>query len=241
VRSLEIRTATLGPDHADTGDALLMVASAHDVRGDVAACREYTLRAVEVHERALGPKHPTVALSLANLGAVYYHANEFDRAAEALERALAIQRAVHPDGHPDLVITLNTLGNVQRLRKDYAAATALYVEALALGERTLTAEHPLLAFPLTGRGQTLLEEGRPAEAVAPLERARAIRANPDVPSHMRAFTAFHLAQALWDADLDRVRARSLAEEAAKSHATGGEAEAEDFALVQRWLAQHEGE
>jgi hypothetical protein len=84
--------------------------------------------------------------------------------------------------------------------------------ALAIWEGTAGREHPDVAYALQGLGDTHLAAGRPADAIAPLERALTIRAAGSVPDDL-AETRFALARALWDAGRDRPRARTLAGEA----------------------------
>jgi hypothetical protein len=81
--------------------------------------------------------------------------------------------------------------------------------ALAIWEGTAGREHPDVAYALQGLGDTHLAAGRPADAIAPLERALTIRAAGSVPDDL-AETRFALARALWDAGRDRPRARTLA-------------------------------
>ena len=61
---------------------------------------------------------------------------------------------------------------------------------------------------LLAQGLLALDQHRPAEAIAPLERA--LKLAPEV---VRAKVQFTLARALWDSNRDRARARELATQA----------------------------
>ncbi len=107
--------------------------------------------------------------------------------------------------------------------------------------------HPYLAYPLTGIGVAHWKEHRPAEAIAPLERALAIREAGELDVGAVAETRFALARALWDAGRDRARARRLAATARadyqRLHAQNGkEGRKEDKKSneVGDWLAAHGG-
>jgi hypothetical protein len=60
--------------------------------------------------------------------------------------------------------------------------------------------HPFLAYPLTGIGVAHWKSGQADRALAPLERALAIREASEPDLAQRAETRFALARALWDAD-----------------------------------------
>jgi hypothetical protein len=82
--------------------------------------------------------------------------------------------------------------------------------------------------------------GRLDEALPLAEAAWKRRQADDIPSQLRAQTAFLLARLLWIIEgpaRNRSRARALAEDAAASYARAGEAQAERLGEVERWLEQ----
>ena len=85
-------------------------------------------------------------------------------------------------------------------------------------ERELGLDDRNLAYALTGIGITYLAEDDPSSALAPLERAYKIREAHEVDPAQRADTRFALARSLWEANRDRVRARTLAEQAREAYA-----------------------
>ena len=69
------------------------------------------------------------------------------------------------------------------------------------------------SYALTGSGLAHLQRGEASEAIAPLERALALRTAAKVSANLRAETAYALARALWLSERDRPRAEQLAEDA----------------------------
>ena len=100
-------------------------------------------------------------------------------------------------------------------------------------ERELGLEDRNLAYALTGIGLSYLAENDPGSALAPLERAFKIREAHEVDPSRRAETRFALARSLWEANRDRMRARTLAEQAREGYAKG-EVKAK-VAEVDTWL------
>jgi hypothetical protein len=115
--------------------------------------------------------------------------------------------------------------------------------AEALEQDRLGLAHPEKAesaWALTGVGEDLLALGRPAEAIAPLERGWALR---DTISVARGITSeLALARALWESGGDRRRAIALAEDARARcqpvAARYGSYYAAALARIEAWLATH---
>jgi tetratricopeptide (TPR) repeat protein len=122
----------------------------------------------------------------------------------------------------------------EALAEDRAAAEVIQ---RAVGDGTRP-----LAWALTGIGEDLLALGRAPEAIAPLERALAVREGaPVVPAELGA-SRFALARALWEGGGDRARAVSLAVGARSALAPlaarhGGWIQ-RSLDEVDRWLAAH---
>jgi hypothetical protein len=99
-----------------------------------------------------------------------------------------------------------------------------------------------VASSLTGLGWALLGLGKPADALALLERALTIRSAHVIDPNFVADTRFGLAHALWSAPAaqgrDRPRARTLAEQARDGYAAAGDAHEAELAEVDAWLAEH---
>jgi tetratricopeptide (TPR) repeat protein len=118
-------------------------------------------------------------------------------------------------------------------------------EAIPFFQRTIgpweamKKDHLNLGYPLTGIGVAHLRAGRAARAVAPLERALAIRTNNKGRPQNRADTELALARALWQTGRDRKRAVTLAQAALKRLEPLGEREARRAKETRAWLAAHQ--
>src|SRR5690606_41010559 len=99
----------------------------------------------------------------------------------------------------------------------------------------LRADHPLLAYALTGKGQSLLELDRRADAIAPLERALTLRSTQDGDANELAHTQFILARALEPEPDTRARALELGQTALETMRELGTNEKER-AEIEAWLA-----
>jgi hypothetical protein len=128
-----------------------------------------------------------------------------------------------------------------RQKGDFAAALEADRTSLALRRKAGRPEEADDANPLSGMGKDLLMLGRPAEAIAPLERAEALRATLEAQPPV-AETRFMLARALWEGGGDKRRARALAEQARQDvlpEATrfGGSLRT-GLDAIDEWLATH---
>ena len=143
------------------------------------------------------------------------------------------EKALGPSD-PDLAMSFTALARIERERGRPGAAIGHDERAVKIMEDTHGKEHTRLAEPLTGLAESLLAARRPAEALAPLERALAITAPRPEFHVVVVWQRFLLAQALWDSGGDRSRARALAEQVASDPESAKDATF--LAKVQGWLA-----
>jgi serine/threonine-protein kinase len=159
----------------------------------------------------LGTDNPEVLPARMNLGSSLLMLGRLDEAAPILE---AVTEQTHRlNGETSLYYgtALINLGELRIARGQFAEALDLERKAIAIFERR-SPRHPGLCEPLTQVGVALSALGRPAEAVAPLERALDIAKSAAQPAD-RARAEFVLARAL--ATRDPARSKSLATSAQK--------------------------
>ena len=111
-------------------------------------------------------------------------------------------------------------------------------EALRIFEKQPNPSAPLCARALTEIGLIHLDEGRPVEAIAALDRAATLGSDEDFDPAERGETRFGLAQALTrpSPQQNLARARKLAQQALKDYeGTAYEKERRD---IDAWLAAH---
>ncbi|HVZ73420.1 MAG TPA: serine/threonine-protein kinase [Polyangia bacterium] len=145
-------------------------------------------------------------------------------------RAEALARRVVGEEHPMIALLRGNEGEAREALRDWAGARAAYDDALTRWRRA-GSDDVYVAFGLAGRGRTLLGEGQPLDAIAPLEEAlRLWRAGTRGEADVKAT----LARALWARPADHARARALAERARIENETAG---AKDKArAITAWLA-----
>jgi tetratricopeptide (TPR) repeat protein len=228
-----------GPEHPHVAHALNYLAMAHNELGQYAAGQAAMARAVAIWEAAFGPDHPMLISGLINLAA---NLLQQDKAAEAeplLERALAIaERALGPT-HPKVAFALVGQAEVLEKLDRCAEAQPKLARAIEILETKWGPEHPYLASPLDTTGDCLLHGGDPAAAIAPLERALAIRTKAKASDPELAGTSFKLARALWESARDRVRALTLAGGARDRLAGVAAGRARERAAIEAWLAERQ--
>ncbi len=234
-RALAIGERELGGMHPDLASLRLNLGLALVDLGNKREAEGYLRRSLADREQLLGPDHPDVAESLEALGGIL---NDTGRAAEALamqRRAVAIFEAKMP-GHGLTALCRGSLGETLRVLGRHEEALAEIRASLRGVEAFFGPEHVYASLPLQALGALLVDSGRPAEALPPLERALAIRERQPVPRGWLDESRFALARALWESGGDRARALRLARQAAAGFAALGEAEKTNHAEVEAWLA-----
>ena len=199
--------------------------------------REAAIRALSeastLKQRVLGPDSADVGISEANLAYVLQEAGRNEQALAHVDRALAILKSRLGSEHPTIANALSNRGEILNGLKRYQEARQSFRQAQFIWEHELGSDGARLADTLTGLGLSYLGEGKPLSALDPLERAMKIRESGDAERTDRAATAFALAQALWQSDRDRPRARQLAAAARKIYSEA--AVTEDLTKVDEWL------
>jgi tetratricopeptide (TPR) repeat protein len=212
--------------------------SAYAVHGDADEALKVQVDSVTMKERALGRDHPDVGMSENNLSLALAEAGRHQEALVHADRSIALVENGLGAGHPDVAIMYGNRGEVLNALGRFAEARQSFEKARIIDERELGLEALNLSYPLTGIGVSYLLEGNPVSAIVPLERARKIRQSQEPTPAKRAETLFALARALWDANRDRARARSLADEARVGYSQG--ANKTQLDAVETWLRSHPG-
>ena len=171
-RSLRVCEATGGRGHPDLVNPLNNLALAFERQGRyddaIAALREG-----QALLTAISADDPNIGLIQQNIGGMLHLAGRSAAARPELAAALAhLERTIGPE-HPAIAGTLTFSGDVARALGDLGAARAAYARALAVREKALGEKHPELALCLLGLAEVDLLEGRPAEALAQIDRALA--------------------------------------------------------------------
>jgi tetratricopeptide (TPR) repeat protein/predicted Ser/Thr protein kinase len=234
-RALAIRRAVLGEEHPDVATSYNGLGNSHNARGQTAEAIALYRKSLAIRERALPGDHPDIASSLSNLSVSLTYLKDYEPALELQRRALAIRERAHAADHPDIAASWNNLGLIYTSLGRHGEARTHYQEALRRWERSLGPNHPALAFALLGIGRSHLAGDDPEAALAPLERALALRTAAEVGASNLADAQNQLARALWAArPSERPRARALVEAARDLLADDPDARAE----LGQWLIEH---
>jgi Tfp pilus assembly protein PilF len=186
---LEICEAALGPDHPDTGVALMNLAAFHDAAGSGDARAEALLhQALAVRQRCFGVDHPATAAALARLAQVLAGRGDLERAIPLLEQALAVREQIQGTRHPDLLGPLQRLMDVQEAHGAHARAERLARQILEIQKQQLGPAHPELATTLLRLGQLQELQGGPERAETLYEQALELVGGP-VPADGSAAAA----------------------------------------------------
>jgi eukaryotic-like serine/threonine-protein kinase len=236
-RARGLSVALRGERHPSVANALVGLATIAQLqqRNDDAYAL-YT-EALAIRTDALGERHPLLASLLNNLGSLAHARGDLDEARAHFERVLMIRAHIDPD-HPDAALPHNNLGELLRELGEYEAAYEHHERALSLSVAAHGETHPDVAYALHGLGETRLAQGRPADAVQPLERALELRQQLDARRDELAVSAFALARALWADPPMRTRARELATVARDAYTDAGEGFETRRGDVDAWLTDH---
>lgn len=108
-----------------------------------------------------------------DLGVMLFAAGRLGDAADALDQALGVWRATGLDDGPDALNTLNNLAAVQVVSGNHAAAEPLFREILD-NRRAAYGPSATTAAVLNNYGKTLINLGRPSQALPYLREAAAM-------------------------------------------------------------------
>jgi eukaryotic-like serine/threonine-protein kinase len=190
-------------------------------------------RAQTLMESTIGQESPDVAQVINNIGLVLQEMNRFDEALLHFQRSAALMAKVLGPDHPMLVLVLGNQGEALNALRRFPEAQAALERALEIARRAGSSPF-YTAWLQTRLGETLLGDGRPREARAPLEEALRLAPNEQIPYLPAA--RFALARALWDSPETRPRSFQLAQQAKAATANAGPVMAE----VSAWLRAHPG-
>jgi eukaryotic-like serine/threonine-protein kinase len=240
-RAVDLAQRKVGPNHPHVAGFYFNLGLCLSDLGRFEEAGVLLERALAIRERLLGPDHPDVAGALMGLAANWIYRGKPATAHALLERALAIYEAREPKIPDGWAMAHHKLGQADRALGHYDEALEHERQAIGMMEEALGPESDYLLDPLETVGGVYLDQGRPALAIPPLERAVKIYdRQPPTLARWSSVARFELAQALWDSGGDRERARALARQAYESYRKFGEKGRTNLADVETWLARHSG-
>jgi tetratricopeptide (TPR) repeat protein len=194
-------------------------------------------RARALAEASLPPDDPDTARPIGNLALALSEAGRPGEALAYNQRAVDILRKALGAGHPEVAMHVSNRGEMLNALGRYDEARALFNSAIVVWKKELPSDHPYFGDSLNGIGRGYVEQGAPASALAPLERALAIREKSGAETSQIGETRFLLARALWDSGGDRTRAGALAQAAKAVY--GDKTQWHDKVVaIDSWIAKH---
>ncbi len=237
-RGIALARAAYGDDNIKTAMAISTLGLLLKARGDNDGAEQQMRRALAIGDAQLGEDHPRTLRMRSNLANVLKNLARLEEAEVELRSVLALERAVLGPEHPDVATTIHNLANVLMLAERPSESSPLFQQAAQLRKTHLGPDHPRVAISLAGWGQGLLDQDRPAEAIEPLVDAWGILDRGTASPLQRARVGFAYAQALWNSDGDRARARELAQIAKEGFSTSHGPEHESTRDAEAWLETH---
>ncbi len=211
--ALAINERVLGPDHPEVNLVVYNMANVLQDQERHQEAKAYYERVLAFDERQFGPGHPNVAEDLSGIANCLADMGKLEEAESYLQRALAIQVKAQGPDHPAVSFMRVNLAGVYLRQKDYAQALEHYRKALSIAEKSLGPGHRYVGEDLKGVGRSLVELGRPGEALPLLERSLKILEPQSKDPIEIAAVRFFLARALWETGARGDRALALAQQA----------------------------
>jgi tetratricopeptide (TPR) repeat protein len=143
-RAIEVRTATLGPDHVATLLDRSAYAAILDGLGRVDEAELEIRDVVDGLVAALGEDHPEVAVARNNLAATLQRRGCLREAERLYRLVVAAREARLGTNAPALAVALSNLGTVLRAQGRPEPARAVYERAIGLLEGVVDESHPTL-------------------------------------------------------------------------------------------------
>jgi serine/threonine-protein kinase len=240
-RSLSIRETALGPEHPEVGKMLNNLGLALAQAGRIDEAIASFERAHALRLRVLGPDHPDVAKPLANLAGVELERGRLLEAESHAASALAIRERAHGPESVEAAAMHVLVARIRLVQQRDDEAVGSLTRAVLAVEQALGAEHVELVDPLVHLAEAERRVGRPAEALAHVQRALALGGAVGLEPWELAHGRLVLARVHWDHG-ERADAWAQAEAARYAYASLPEARrrrmAASIAELEQWWAEH---
>jgi tetratricopeptide (TPR) repeat protein len=235
--ALDVLERALGPDHPAVGSALNPLAAALERLGRGEEALRLQERALDIVLKSDRADSAAAFISIGNMATLLALQGRSEEAAARMESTVAPLEKRLGAQHPYVALTLRATGNIHLEAKRYKQALPFLERARTLVESREDDPYGYWTGTLLDTSRVWLGLNQPRKAAELLERVVAGRAGSTQKPGEKAFARFRLAQALWDANLDRERALRLAEEARALYTEMGERGQKRLAELQAWQAR----
>jgi tetratricopeptide (TPR) repeat protein len=177
-RSLQIREAALGHDHASLVQTVNGLAAVCYARGEVDAAEPLFQRALSITERRLGAQHPDIVTSLNSLARIAFKRGDYAAAGPLLERLLMLKESSLGSGPPESAPILTSLVKVRAAEGALDEAERLARRVVAIRESEQPLSEQTLASSLELLADVLARLRKAPDERSMRQRAAALRAAP---------------------------------------------------------------
>jgi serine/threonine protein kinase/tetratricopeptide (TPR) repeat protein len=168
-RAAAIRTALLGPRHADSLSSTNDLGVAYRLAGRADDAIRVLRQVCFLREAELGRNHPDTLAAMGNLAVAYQAAGRTAEAIALHEEELARSRATLGADHPDTLASMSNLAAAYQAVGRAAEAVPLFESALELYRKKLGPDHPETLTSRNNLAAAYQLSGRTDEAITMLE------------------------------------------------------------------------
>ncbi|KAL3790344.1 hypothetical protein HJC23_002730 [Cyclotella cryptica] len=142
MKSFQIYSTALGPNHVDTGEASFKLGRIHHRLDCSSEAKQAYRRAHQIFVNTFGENHRNSQAALLNLGMLYASRGRHKQALIMYHRVLQAQKTTFGvDTHPDLALTLHCIATSNEAIFKLEKAVQYYEEELRILEKTLHPYH----------------------------------------------------------------------------------------------------
>lgn len=163
--AFRVRESRLGPDHPDTLQTQLDLATLYwRYRKDYDRAEAMCRHVLSARERVFGLRHPKTAEAMNYLAVVLNDRGDFEAAEPLFRQALAIREETLGTRHEYVAASLNDLGRALRNRGRLEEAESLLRRGLQIVRGLREKDHPVVAITCTNLAGCLQQQGELDEA-----------------------------------------------------------------------------
>jgi eukaryotic-like serine/threonine-protein kinase len=153
-----------GKDNPETAEDVTILARAVLKEQRYAEANDLLQHSLAIKQRVYGNVHPSVASSLNELGSLALQQGQYADAERDFTQMAAIYRQIYGEHHYLLATALANLASVYTAQKEWARAEKIFRQVVPMYTETLSADNINTGIARIKLGQSILRQGRFAEA-----------------------------------------------------------------------------
>jgi serine/threonine-protein kinase len=153
-----------GKENPETAEDVTVLARALLKEQRYSEANDLLQHSLAIKQRVYGDVHPSVASSLNELGTLALQTGHYADAERDFTQMAAIYRQIYGEHHYLLATALSNLASVYTAQKQWPRAEKIFRQVVPMYTETLSADNINTGIARVKLGQTLLRQGRYAEA-----------------------------------------------------------------------------